>query len=312
MRVRRLLIVSTSIACIGGAGAAQAQQVEPSKVVPTLQSTAADPIAAPTPPPPDVQLPEVAPIIEDDEFEKAIPPISAEDDAELDRPLESIADFEKRQASESAKAATATGSTTVEAQPPEAGGVPVPALADGDAVEAIGDAPISDSELAAPLPPLENFNVEPVVFAEAEDDKDNVSISYSVQVNGLDPADDSTDVDLADLFGDLSALYEGDGKADNAAMIRARLSADGELMQRILASEGYYDAVVDTRIDRGEREEGQERQRRPITAVIDVKPGQRYTLSDIVINAAPTVPPTLIADNFPLAVGEPIVAQRIQ
>ncbi len=83
-------------------------------------------------------------------------------------------------------------------------------------------------------------------------------------------------------------------------------------MQRILASEGYYDAVVDTRIDRGEREEGQERQRRPITAVIDVKPGQRYTLSDIVINAAPTVPPTLIADNFPLAVGEPIVAQRIQ
>lgn len=312
VRVRRLLVVSTSIACIGWVGAAQAQQVEPPKVVPTLQSTVSDPIAAPTPPPPDVQLPEVAPIIEDEEFEKAIPPISAEDDAELDRPLESIADFEKRQAAETAKAATTTGSTTAEVQPPEADGVPVPALADGDTVEAIGDAPISDSELAAPLPPLENFNVEPVVFAEAEDDKDNVSIAYSVQVSGLDAADDSTDVDLRDLFGDLSALYEGDGKADNAAMIRARLSADGELMQRILASEGYYDAVVDTRIDRGEREEGQERQRRPITAVIDVKPGQRYTLSDIVINAAPTVPPTLIADNFPLAVGEPIVAQRIQ
>ncbi len=169
-----------------------------------------------------MQLPEVAPIIEDEEFEKAIPPISAEDDAELDRPLESIADFEKRQAAETAKAATTTGSTTAEVQPPEADGVPVPALADGDTVEAIGDAPISDSELAAPLPPLENFNVEPVVFAEAEDDKDNVSIAYSVQVSGLDAADDSTDVDLRDLFGDLSALYEGDGKADNAAMIRAR------------------------------------------------------------------------------------------
>src|SRR3546814_2494781 len=61
-------------------------------------------------------------------------------------------------------------------------------------------------------------------------------------------------------------------------MIRARLSADGELMQRILASEGYYDAVVDTRIDRGPREEGQERRRRSTTAVIDVKPGKRYTL----------------------------------
>ncbi len=314
-RARRLLIVSTSVIGLGWTASAQAQQVEPPPVVPTLPTATDEPIATPTPPPPDAQLPAVEPIIEDDEFEKAIPPISAEDDAELDRPLESIADFEKRQVAEAAKSAATSGEATVEAQPPKVDGVPVPALADGDAVEAIGDAPISDSELAAPLPPLENFNVEPVVFAEAEDDKDNVSIAYSVQVTGLDAADDSTDVDLADLFGDLSALYEGDGKADNAAMIRARLSADGELMQRILASEGYYDAVVDTRIDRGEREEGQdrqERQRRPITAVIDVKPGKRYTLADIIIDAAPTVPPGLIADNFPLAVGEPIVAQRIQ
>ena len=323
--MRPLLIGACSFLCLAWAGAAQAQQVKPPQVVRTLDANKADPIAAPSPPPPDVVLPEVAPIIEDDEFEKAIPPISAEDDAELDRPLESIADFEKRQAAEAAKrrkpAGEGSADATVETQPPKVDGVPVPALADGDAVEAIGDAPITDSELAAPLPPLENFDVEPVQFAEAEDDKGNVEIAYSVKVNGLDAADDSTDVDLADLFGDLSALYDGDGKADNAAMIRARLTADGELMQRILASEGYYDAVVDTRIDRGEREEGQEGQqgqqtqqgrRRSITAVIDVKPGKRYTLADIIINAGPTVPPTLIADNFPLAVGEPIVAQRIQ
>ncbi|WP_332818480.1 autotransporter assembly complex protein TamA [Sphingopyxis sp.] len=307
--MRSLLIGATSFLCLAWAGAVHAQQVAPPKVVPTVETAKSEPIAAPTPPPPDGQLPEVAPIIEDEEFEKAIPSISAEDDTELDRPLESIADFEKRQAAEAAKAVETAGEAIVEAQPPLVDGVPVPALADGDAVEAIGDAPISDSELAAPLPPLESFDVEPVQFAEAEDDEDNISIAYTVQVNGLVPADDSTDVDLADLFGDLSALYDGDGKADNAAMIRARLSADGELMQRILASEGYYDAVVDTRIDRGgeNRERGQ-----PVTAIIDVKPGKRYTLSDIVINAAPTVPPALIADNFPLSVGEPIVAQRIQ
>jgi len=310
--MRRLLIGATSFLCLAWAGAANAQQVEPPKVVPTLETAVSEPIAAPSPPPPDVQLPAVAPIISDEEFEKAIPPISAEDDAELDRPLESIADFEKRQAADAAKAAQATAQgtseATVETQPPQVDGIAIPALADGDAVEAIGDAPISDTELAAPLPPLESFDVEPVQFAEAEDDKDNFSIAYTVQVNGLVPADDSTDVDLADLFGDLSALYDGDGKADNAAMVRARLRADGELMQRILASEGYYDAVVDTRIDRGEnRQPGQ-----PVTAIIDVKPGTRYTLSDIIINAAPTVPLTLIADNFPLAIGEPIVAQRIQ
>lgn len=314
--MRPLLIGATSLIGLAWAGAAQAQDVPPPKVVPTLDADAAE-IAAPSPPPPEAQLPAVEPIIEDEEFEKSIPPISAEDDAELDRPIESIAEFERRLATEAANKGAADGSedaedATAETQPPQVDGVPVPALADGDAAEVIGDAPISDSELAAPLPPLENFDVEPVEFAEAEADSDNVELSYTVQVNGLSDADDSTDVDLADLFGDLSALYGGDGKADNAAMIRARLSADDELMQRILASEGYYDAVVDTRIDRGAREEGQERQRRSITAVIDVKPGKRYTLADIIINADPTIPPNLIADNFPLSVGEPIVAQRIQ
>nr|WP_235587853.1 BamA/TamA family outer membrane protein [Sphingopyxis sp. H115] len=310
--MRHLSVLSVSILALGWTASAGAQQVAPPAVVPTLPPATDEPIASPTLPPPEVQLPEVAPIIEDDEFDKAIPPISAGDDAELDRPLESIADFEKRQAAEAAKDSSNSGEATAEAQAPTIDGTAVPVLADGDAAEAIGDAPISDQELAAPLPPLDNFNVEPVVFAEAEEERGDASIAYSVKVNGLDPADDSTDVDLADLFGDLSALYGGDGKADNAAMIRARLSADGELMQRILASEGYYDAVVDTRIDRGERTEGQERQRRPITAVIDVKPGQRYTLADIIIDAAPTIPPNLIADNFPLSVGEPIVAQRIQ
>lgn len=292
--------MSGSLLCIGWAGGAHGQEVQPPKVVPTLENPVSEPIAAPSPPPPDVQLPAVEPIIGDEEFEKAIPSISAEDDAELDRPLESIADFEKRQAAESAGAA-------IDTQPPVIDGVPIPALADGDAVEVIGDAPVNDSELAAPLPSLESFDVEPVQFAEAEDDEANRSIAYTVKVNGLAVADDSTDADLADLFGELSALYDGDGKADNAAMVRARLAADGDLMQRILASEGYYDAQVETRID---REEGEGTQSR--IAVIDVKPGVRYTFSDIIIDAKPTVPPTLIADNFPLSVGEPIVAERVQ
>jgi translocation and assembly module TamA len=311
MRSRPLLIVSASVFGLAWATSAGAQPVEPPQVVPTVEPAPENSIAAPTSPPPDVAFPEVAPIISDEEFEKAIPQIFAEDDPELNRPLESIADFERRQAAD----ASTTADAAADAATPAVDGVPVPALADGDAVEVIGDALITDRELAAPLPPLENFDVEPVEFAEAEDDRENVSVAYTVQVNGLAPADDSTDVDLADLFGDLSALYDGDGKADNAAMVRARLTADGELMQRILASEGYYDAVVDTRIDRGERQEGQEgqpRQRRPLTAVIDVKPGTQYKLAEIILKADPTIPPNLIADNFPLSVGEPIVAQRVQ
>jgi translocation and assembly module TamA len=326
MRRLRLLILSASLFGLAWPGAVAAQQgeVSPPAVVPTVAPTVEQPeIAVPTPPPPEAQLPVVEPIISDEEFKSAIPPISAEDDPELDKPLESIAEFERRQA-EAAKAkdsAAATGAgETPATDVPKIDGTPVPALADGDTVEAIGDAPINDAELAAPLPPLDSFDVTPVEFAEPEDKNETRTIQYAVKVNGLTAADDSTDADLADLFGDLSALYDGDGKADNFAMLRARLSADSELMSRILASEGYYDAVVETRIDRGEAGEAgadaaanrAAARNRSITAVIDVKPGKRYTFSDIVIDAKPTVPPTLISDNFPLAVGEPIVAQRVQ
>lgn len=315
-RLRRILTLSTSILCLGWSAGALAQQVDPPRVVPTIDRTPIAEIAAPTPPPPEAQLPAVAPIISDEEFKSSIPPISAEDDPELDKPLESIEEFERRQALKDAR--------DVGAEVPVVDGTPVPALADGDSVEAIGDAPINDAELAAPLPPLEDFNVTPVEFAEPEDPNETRSIPYTVQVNGLAAADDSTDVDLADLFGDLSALYDGDGKADNIAMVRARLSADAELMQRILASEGYYDGTVETRIDRGDRADrdpadssqgsgqNQNAPRQPVTAIIDVKPGVRYKFSEIILDAKPTIPPALIQDNFPLAVGEPTVAQRVQ
>ncbi|HMO76829.1 MAG TPA: BamA/TamA family outer membrane protein [Sphingopyxis sp.] len=303
---RRLLALPASLLAFTATAAAQ----ETPAADPPADPPEVSDMAKPTPPPPDAILPEVEPIIEDEEFDRAIPPIAAEDDPELDVPLESIAEFERRQA-----AAAATRSEA----PPGSEPAPIPALADGDPVEAIGDAPISDAELAAPLPPLDGFNVEPVEFAEPESADETVRIAYTVQINGLAEADDSTDADLADLFNDLSALREGKGEAANAAMVRARLTADAELMQRVLASEGYYDARIDTRLDRGgdgnavsNGRRGQSRQRPPLIAIIDVAPGKRYTLSDIVINTAPTVPPTLIRDNFPLTVGEPIVAERVQ
>lgn len=330
--MRAALVFSASLLCI----AATTAQAQDAPAPPPVTETVADTeMAKPTPPPPDAVFPPVEPIIEDEEFNRSIPRISAENDPELDVPLESIAEFERRQAAKAASEGE---------NPPGSEPAPTPALADGDAVEVIGDAPINDVELAKPLPPLENFNAEPVEFAEPESADESVKVAYTVQVNGLEAADDNTDADLADLFGDLSALYDGDGEAANAAMVRARLTADADLMRRVLASEGYYDARVDTRLDRGGGGEGQNggqgggrgngrgegatapaaapaggaapdttpRQRRPLTAIIDVVPGQRYTLADIIIDADPTVPPTLIKDNFPLAIGEPIVAQRVQ
>lgn len=254
----------------------------------------------PVPPlPPGATLPQVDPIIPDADFNSAVPALDPSDDAALDQPLESIERFERRIAAEQ------TAAKPTEGQAPPAND---PALADGDGVEEIGDAPIADAELAAPLPPINQFEVAQVQFAEDEEASNaETKVTYVVKLNGLDAADRETDVSLKTQFRSLSALEKGGKKAANAAMLSARLTEDSELMKTILASEGWYDPQVRTRLDRSDGLSGM-----PINAVIDVAPGKRFSFTSIAVKADPTVPSTLIADNLALKVGEPIVAQRVQ
>lgn len=266
---------------------------------PADQGVAAEDIlATPPAPPPNVQLPVVEPVIGDEEFDRTVPALDTANDVDLEGPLETIEAFERRIAEQQAGAAPAEG-----AQPT----LGDPALADGDAVESIGDAAIRDAELVAPLPPLETFDATPVQFAENESDAEVVEIAYGVTVNGLDPANEETDERLSRTFDSLSALREGDGKAANVAQVSARLTEDSALLKRILASEGWYEAEVATRIDRSDDAGGQ-----PLTAVLDVVPGQRFVFSSIVVDSPPPVPADLITSNLALRVGEPIIAERVQ
>lgn len=250
-------------------------------------------------PPAEPPLPQVDPIIPDDEFNSSVPALDNAQDPELDKPLESIDAFERRMAAEQSGARPEAG------QAAPAGD---PALADGDTTEEIGDAPVRDAELTAPLPPIDRFEVTPVQIAEdnADDEKD-VQVRYRLQLKGLELADKETDSDLASVFNSASALKKGNGKAANTAMVSARLSEDSQLMETVLASEGWYSPQVRTRMDpSGDAKDP------TLNAVIQVNPGKRYAFSEINVKADPTVPSTLIADNFPLKVGEPIVAERVQ
>lgn len=250
-------------------------------------------------PPADAALPQVDPVISDKEFNASVPPLGPQDDAELERPLESIEAFERRVAEQQAGAKPDQG---------QAAPLGVPALSDQDAKEEIGDAPVRDAELAAPLPPLDQFQVSPVQFAQdAPADEKEVEVAYRLEVDGLDAADKETNVDLKGEFHSLSALRKGGSKAANTAMIRARLTEDSQLLQTILAAEGWYSPVIRARL-----RPSSDAADKTLTAVLSVTPGPRYSFSDIVIKADPTVPPTLIAENLALKVGEPIVAQRVQ
>lgn len=219
------------------------------------------------------------PIIPDREFDAAIPVLGPEDDPELSAPLESVEAFERR--------------IVEQAQEPAQTSAPV--------------APGQDVELAAPLPPLDQITELPAALAQEEQaEAAEATVAYRMQVQGLEAADKQTDADLLDAFNALSSLRKGKGSAGNLAMIRARLAEDSQLLQTLLAAQGWYAPSIRSRIVVAKEPEKGE-----VTALLSVDPGQRYAFSEIVIDAAPTDPPDLIQRNLGLRVGEPILADQV-
>ncbi len=145
------------------------------------------------------------PIVGDDEFSQALPPLS--DD--MDAPLEQM---------------------TPPAQPV----VPVEPIEDAPPFDDAG----TEAEIAAPLTPLAEFDATPIAESVAANDAAAIEIRYATRVTGLD------EVGLEDEFRDLSALEDGDGVAANAAIIGARAREDEGLAVRLMKSLGYYDATA--------------------------------------------------------------------
>ena len=252
----------------------------------TAAAVAAEPLPILPAPPADARLPVVEPIITNDEFQRSIPPLGADEPA-LSQPLENIEQFEQR----------LLGQPVVTAGQP-AGTVPA----------TVGTSPsiLNDPELSAPLPPLASFDVREVEFADPGPSAAAPEVRYAIRVDGMNGADAITDGSMRALFDSLSVLRGGKGHAISQAMLSARMIEDSKLLQRILHAEGWYDASVETRIDPAVAV-GQ-----PLGAVIVVTPGQRYSIATITVTADPTVPPNLIGDSLALKVGEPIVADRVQ
>lgn len=295
----------------GAPGLAWAQDSSSAQATPAPATTAppadtfdADMKGLPQPPP-DAALPEVKPVIPDDQFDKQVPEFTPAEDQELNTPLESIEDFEKRlDAKPAGNAPAADGAKAADTDKDQIAKSP---LGDQQPAEAVPDAPLSDSELLAPLPPLQSFQVEPVEITGEDTAKPAEKVHYRFEVDGLDKADAETDADMRGLFDDVSTLKSGKGEAANISQVYARLEHDSELLGKILASEGWYEPRIDTHVGTAADDKPD-----ALTAVLDVGPGQRFSFGSITVNADPTVPPTLIADNFPLTVGEPIVATRVQ
>nr|WP_087576024.1 BamA/TamA family outer membrane protein [Sphingomonas sp. CDS-1] len=222
------------------------------------------PLMAQTPPPQQEE-----PILPDSEFEARLPK-TGEAPANSSPPLPSIDQWIDRQ--------MPGASATQELRP---------------AVE-----PQEERELAQPLPPLDSVQVPLQVATDANPHEKTEAVRYAVAVEGFGKTG------LEDEFRDSSALIDGDGKADTAAMVQARAHEDEALAIRLLYSEGYYDATALASLDQA-GDAG-------LKAIVSVTPGKRYRIGDIVIHAGPTVPPNLVRDSLPLQTGNFIVAAAVE
>ncbi|GLV22648.1 hypothetical protein TomMM35A_24940 [Sphingobium sp. TomMM35A] len=209
------------------------------------------------------------PILPDEEFEARLPKAGEIDTANPSAPLPSIDSWIDQQMPQA--------SAPVELPP---------------ATE-----PAAEAELAQPLPPLDSVTVPAQVASDSPNEK-TPEIRYAVEIDGFGRTG------LEDEFRGESALIDGKGRADTAAMVQARAHEDEAFAVRLLYSEGYYDATALASLDQTGNG--------TLKAVLSVTPGKRYKIGDIVINAGPTVPPGLVRDSLPLKTGDYIVAADVE
>ena len=172
-------------------------------------------------------------------------------------------------------------------------------VASPPAVPATPPPAATDPALAQPLPPLAGFDTTPPVEVKSAADEQAPSIRYTLRLQGLDA------VKLEDRFRDSSALVDGGRKAANAAQVNARAEEDVKLAERLLRSEGYYDAVVTSAVDSVPDQPGQ------AVVTITANAGPRYTLGAIALTGAAPEPTGLARAALGLTRGEPIVAPAI-
>jgi len=230
-----------------------------------------------------------------------------------------------------AGAASAQPSPAPTTQQPTSSTPPSPIITDHDfeaalpPVEAPVEAPANpvassaqpaaatDPDLTKPLVPLDDFNKE----ALRDDNgggktETSPSLSYRWHVTGLENLRDADRVApieggaLVDSFEAVSALKQGKGKATNAAAIAARIEQDRQALSDVMASQGYFDAGVQSSVAMPE-------QGKPGDIVVSmaVAAGPRYRLGAIRFDAPALVPPDLLTRHFGVHSGEPIVAERV-
>ncbi len=237
------------------------------------------------------------PIVSDEEFEKAIPP--------LDGNLESLSEWEAEQERLEEEAVLRSGAMPVRVRGEGEEAAPVAQL---PMIDDMGEPIPLDAALDEPLSPLAEFDLEPVDAKALGEDTDlDRKLRYDWRIDGLaDLQGTVSEDDIRSRFREISALDDGDGDSASGTQLSASLTADRQLLADILSASGHFDAEVEPAIELpAPGAEGR------ASAVLTVRAGPQYSFGTITFDAPPVVPEDLISRNFPLKPGDPILAEDV-
>jgi translocation and assembly module TamA len=124
---------------------------------------------------------------------------------------------------------------------------------------------------------------------------------YSVQLEGLDSLASPNEVLLA--FTEQSALEADRQGSANSAQIDRRSRADAQLLAELLRSQGYYDAVVEPRIEDAD----------PLRVVLTATPGEQYVFQSVELPGldAAGAEGAALRNIFAVKPGDAVVAQEV-
>ena len=196
---------------------------------------------------------------------------------------------------------------TAFAQVPAAAAQPPPAdpLDQGELDPNAPMAPLP--ELEVPWPDLDEPNEPAAAPVTQEQAKRPISDAsgerrYTISVQGLDTTSDAAA--LLEDFRKRSTLEAERRKTANAAQISRRSQSDSDLLAEMLRSQGYYDALVEPRIEQtGET----------INVILAAEPGEQYRFSSVELPglAAAGEDSAKLRSTFAVKPGDPVIAETV-
>jgi translocation and assembly module TamA len=160
-------------------------------------------------------------------------------------------------------------------------------------------------ELPGPAATPEAAPAEPAgapAIRESEPVNSAAELHYGVTIEGLEAVGPSAELIAA--FNLQSALHKNRNEAVNAAQIDRRSRADAELLEELLRSQGYYDAMVEPSI---------ERTGGTLRVVLKAEPGVQYRFQSVELpglDAAGAEAPKL-REAFAVKAGDPVIAEDV-